>query len=134
MFSNQERNLQNANQFLEAKRKSLGAPNDFGNFSGITATNPAVQEQVSRTLEPKPANDYKKIYTYNIISNRPIPKVLPSKARLPYGYAISVDPGKLEALAKLEAERMNYGNPGYSNQRNPADPHTIVIYSILFSL
>mmetsp|Transcript_31068 Transcript_31068/g.28264 ORF Transcript_31068/g.28264 Transcript_31068/m.28264 type:complete len:118 (-) Transcript_31068:242-595(-) len=50
-------------------------------------------------------HDFKKVYTYNIISNTPAPKVLPSRARIPYGYAISVDPGRLEALKQFDHER-----------------------------
>lgn len=58
----------------------------------------------------------KKVYTYNIISNSPAPKVIPSRTRLPYGYAISVDPGRLEALKVIEQERKSNNNPGLTER------------------
>jgi hypothetical protein len=73
----------------------------------------------SRTIEPKSSvTNSKKIYTYNIISNQPIPKVLPARARLPYGYALSIDGGKLEAINKLEAERTQMSNQSHQDTRD----------------
>lgn len=52
-------------------------------------------------------DEFKKVYTYNIISNQPNQKMLPSNARLPYRYAIPFDVDHLTSNKRDTTEQQN---------------------------
>jgi hypothetical protein len=50
-------------------------------------------------------NNIKKITSYNIISNQSSPVYTTDKSRIPKGYFINHDPGKLEAITLFNNEK-----------------------------
>jgi len=50
----------------------------------------------------------KKITSYNIISHQPSPYQLLTNSRIPKGYFITHDPGRLEAIALFNEEKKKY--------------------------
>ena len=65
-------------------------------MSGLAPIQP-----VERTIENSKQRELKKVFTYNIICNQPTSKMLPSKARLPYRYAIPFELDKVNQSMKL---------------------------------
>lgn len=61
----------------------------------------------------------KKIYTFDILSNKPTPKMLPVNARLPYKYAIPFDVEQFSPpknLREISPTNLGYGGRTYNFQ------------------
>ncbi len=91
-----------------AKRNSASLLPDVNSYQNLKASDNIQssarlfeqnsQPSLQRSAYQADPNSVKKVYTYNILTNTPIPKYLPTKAKIPYGYAMTIDHEKLDSL------------------------------------
>jgi len=98
--------------YNEPVRASHGNPN-----SNLLNTN------MDSRYTQKGSADLKKIFTYNILSNQPVSKMVAPNARLPYRYALPYDFDRLNAsdnqgaYAPIHARNSSNTNAGYMQEQ-----------------
>lgn len=77
-----------------------------------------MEQAYGKVLNKK--DEYKKVYTFNILSNQPNLKMLPTNARLPYRYAIPFDVDQL-------ANKQNNSHIEQQNQTEMKKAHNLLL-------
>lgn len=71
------------------------------------------------TSQDSKKEEMKKIYTFNIISNKPTPKMLPVQAKLPYKYAIPFEVEQFSPVnnaRELSPQHLSYASRAHNFQ------------------